>query len=142
MRTLTNFLKGLLGHDPNERIALVSYGNILCLSGVFLNSIWWYAKNHRLIDEGLDLELIQFMHRYIRVAPILYLISISVAFINLTLAKFISLVVAIFSNIPNPLHLCTTSSLLNALINSVEMIPVFCLTLSHFSRSQTHSFAN
>lgn len=98
------FPTGLLGHYPDAQIAVVSYGSILFLTGVFLNLIWWYATTHQLIDQGLDSKFIQFVHRYIRVAPLLYLLSIGIAFINLTLAKLIFLIVAIFYIIPNPFH--------------------------------------
>jgi len=98
------FPTGLLGHYPNERIAVISYAGVLFLTGVFLNIIWWYATTHKLIDDGTTPQFIDFVHRYIRIAPIMYLVSIGVAFLSLTLAKLIFVIVAIIYILPNPYH--------------------------------------
>lgn len=98
------FPTGLLGHYPDERIAIISYAGILFLTGVLLNIIWWYATTHRLVNDNLDKNFIAFVHRYIRVAPILYLVSIVVSFFSLLLAKLLFVAVAIFYIIPNVYH--------------------------------------
>ncbi|MBW4578372.1 MAG: DUF1211 domain-containing protein [Tildeniella nuda ZEHNDER 1965/U140] len=98
------FPTGLLGHYPDQQVSVIAYAGTLFLTGVFLNVIWWYATTHQLVDDTLEPQFIAFVHRYIRVAPALYLVSIAVSFLSLPLAKILFVAVAIVYIIPNPYH--------------------------------------
>jgi len=94
------FPTALIGHYPNQQISVVAYAGTLVVTGVVLQLIWWYATTHRLIDENTDPAFISFVHRYIRIAPILYGLSILVSFFNLTVAKFIFVIVVVYHIVP------------------------------------------
>jgi uncharacterized membrane protein len=94
------FPTALIGHYPNQQISVVAYAGTLVITGVVLQLIWWYATTHRLIDENTDPAFIGFVHRYIRIAPLLYGLSILVSFFNLALAKFIFVIVVVYHIVP------------------------------------------
>lgn len=98
------FPTALLGRYPNQQISVVAYAGILALTGIVLNVIWWYATTHRQVDEGVEPGFITFVHRYIRIAPLVYLISIGVSFISLMIAKLLFVFVAVFYIVPNAYH--------------------------------------
>jgi uncharacterized membrane protein len=98
------FPTALLGRYPNQQISVVAYAGILALTGIVLNLIWWYATTHRLVDETVEPAFIAFVHRYIRIAPLVYLISIGVSFFSLAIAKFLFVVVAVFYIVPKSYH--------------------------------------
>lgn len=66
--------------------------------------MWWYASTHNLLDETQnDKNFIAFVHRPNLIAPLAYLFAIGLSFMNLTLAKFVFIVVALYYILPNPL---------------------------------------
>jgi uncharacterized membrane protein len=99
------FPTALLGHYPDQQIAVVVYAGTLLVTGVVLDVLWWYATTYKLVDEDTDKNFVAFVHRYNRIAPLLYLLSIVISFFNLAIAKFIFLVVAVVYIVPNPLYL-------------------------------------
>jgi uncharacterized membrane protein len=98
------FPTGLLGTYQDLQISVVIYAGVLALTGIFLNLIWWYAVNYSLIEKDATSEFINFVARYICVAPIVYLIAIATSFLSLAIAKFLLIAVTIFYIIPNPYH--------------------------------------
>lgn len=98
------FPTGLLGHYPNQQISVAIYAGTLLVTGIVLDILWWYATTHRLVDDEIDANFIAFVHRYNRIAPALYLLSIVISFLSLTLAKFIFIVVAVIYIVPNTLY--------------------------------------
>ena len=98
------FPTALLSRYPNQQISVVAYAGILALTGIVLNLIWWYATTHRQVDETVEPAFIAFVHRYIRIAPLVYLISIGVSFFSLAIAKFLFVVVAVFYIVPKSYH--------------------------------------
>lgn len=98
------FPTGLLGHYPDQQIAIVAYAGTLVLTGITLDLIWWYATTHNLVDGETNPGFIAFVHRYIRLAPLLYLLSIAVSFFSLAFSKFLFIVVIASYIFPNPLH--------------------------------------
>lgn len=98
------FPTGLLGQYPDQQIAVVAYAGTLVITGIVLDLIWWYATTHRLLDEDADPAFVAFVHRYNRIAPLLYLLSIVVSFFSLTVAKFLFIVVAVIYILPNSLY--------------------------------------
>jgi len=98
------FPTALLSRYPNQQISVVAYAGILAITGIALNLIWWYATTHRQVEETVDPAFIAFVHRYIRIAPLVYLISIGVSFFSLAIAKFLFVVVAAFYIVPKSYH--------------------------------------
>jgi uncharacterized membrane protein len=98
------FPTGLLGTYYDLQISLLAYAGVLALTGILLNLIWWYAVNYSLIEQDTDSDFINFVARYIRVAPIVYLMAIASSFFSLAIAKILLIAVTIFYIIPNPYH--------------------------------------
>lgn len=99
------FPTALLGHYPNQQISVVIYAGTLLITGIVLDLLWGYATTNRLIDDETNTAyFIAFVHRYNRIAPALYLLSIVISFFSLTLAKFIFFVVAVIYIVPNTLY--------------------------------------
>jgi uncharacterized membrane protein len=98
------FPTGLLGTYHELQISIVIYAGVLALTGIFLNLIWWYAVKYSLIQKDANSDFINFVARYICVAPIVYLIAIGTSFLNLAIAKFLLIAATIFYIIPNPYH--------------------------------------
>jgi uncharacterized membrane protein len=97
------FPTGLLGHYPDQQIAVVSYAGTLMLTGICLDVIWWYATTRYLVDE-VDAKFVAFVHKFNRLAPSMYALSILLSFFSLAVAKLIFVVVAIFYIVPNSLY--------------------------------------
>ncbi|KAM3100311.1 TMEM175 family protein [Phormidesmis sp. 146-12] len=98
------FTTALISHYPDQQIAVVSYAAVLTLTGIVLNLIWWYSSTHHLLEEGIEPEFITFVHRYIRIAPIVYALSILASFISVNLAEFMLIAVSIYYIIPKRYH--------------------------------------
>jgi uncharacterized membrane protein len=99
------FTTGLLGEYNDQQIAVVIFGLNLFLTGLMINLIWWYAAKYELVDkETTSPAFISSVQNYMKIAPILYLISIFVSFFSLTVAKFIFVIVAVIYIFPNPFH--------------------------------------
>lgn len=98
------FPTGLLGEYPDAQISVVLYAAVLALTGIAMLLIWWYATTHRLVEESIDPEFVDFVYRYVRIAPISYIVAILASFLSLSLSKFIFIAVVVFYIIPKPFH--------------------------------------
>jgi uncharacterized membrane protein len=98
------FTTALLSHYPDQQISVIAYSAILALTGIMMNIIWWYATTHDLLEDGMERDFINFVYRYIRIAPIAHILSILISFVSLPLAKIIFVIVAAFYIIPKPYH--------------------------------------
>lgn len=98
------FPTGLLGHYSDQQIAVVTYAGTLVVTGILLDLIWWYSTTRHLVDSNVDPKFVAFVHRFNRIAPLLYGLSILVSFFSLPLAKLIFVIVAIFYIVPNTLY--------------------------------------
>jgi uncharacterized membrane protein len=98
------FPTSLIVKYGDDRLSVIIYATTLLLAGLSLELIWRYAtQHHRLVDHDLDPKLIAFFHRRILVAPLCYVLAIGLAFVSITAAKVVFLVVAIMYIVPNPL---------------------------------------
>jgi uncharacterized membrane protein len=98
------FFARLVGEYGDDSLALASYAFWLMLTGLVLDLIWWYAsKNLRLVDPGIDPDLVFFVHRRVLIAPVLYLISIGVAFISPLITKLIFVAIIVIYVVPSSL---------------------------------------
>ena len=98
------FFARLVGEFGENSLALASYAFWLMLTGLVLDLIWWYAsKNLRLVDPEIDPDLVFFVHRRVLIAPVLYLISIGVAFISPLITKLIFVAIIVIYIVPSSL---------------------------------------
>lgn len=78
----------LFGDFGNSRSVVVFYSAALALAGYLLTILWLYVSHdNKLIDKSVSKRRIQFYTLKHMVAPIVFTLSIPVAFIDLTLAK-------------------------------------------------------
>lgn len=78
----------LFGDFSNSRSVVVFYSAALALSGYLLTLIWLYVSHgNRLVAKTLSKRRIEFYTVKILVAPLIFTLSIPVAFVDLTLAK-------------------------------------------------------
>lgn len=88
------FFAGLLVQHSDDPFSLVVYCANLAVAGVFLDIIWWYAtRGRRLVDPKIDSHLIRLFHRRVLTAPVIYLVSIPIAFFNSTAALLVAIIV-------------------------------------------------
>ena len=98
------FFARLVGQYGEDLLALASYAFWLMLTGLMLDLIWWYAtRNQRLVDPEIDPDLVIFVHRRVLIAPVLYFISIGIAFISPLLTKLIFIAVIVIYIVPSSL---------------------------------------
>jgi uncharacterized membrane protein len=98
------FFAGLVSRYGDDTFALAAYAFWLMLTGLVLDLVWWYAsKNMRLVDPAIDPDLVFFIHRRVLIAPVLYLLSIGVAFFSHILAKLIFVAIIVIYVVPSPL---------------------------------------
>jgi uncharacterized membrane protein len=98
------FPTGLIGHYPDQPIAVIIYAATLALTGICLNLLWWYSVKYRLVDDDTDPAFIKFVFDYIRIAPLVYLLAIAASFLSLGLAKFMLIGVTVFYILPKRYH--------------------------------------
>jgi uncharacterized membrane protein len=101
---LIPFPTGLISRYPEHHISLVSYAGILTLTGVCLNLIWWYANTRKLTTQNLDPNFVKFVSNYIRIAPIVYFLTIPVSFVSLHLAELMVILVGFYYVLPKAFH--------------------------------------
>ena len=98
------FVAGLVTHHADDRLAIVSYGGLLVITGLVLDAIWWYASHQRrLVGPSIDPALVAFVHRKVLAGPLLYLVAIGVTFLSISLAKYAFALVALLQIVPSPL---------------------------------------
>lgn len=74
---------GVIGRYPSSWVAVVFYASCLALTGILMSCLWYYATSaHRLIDAQLEKHLIRYYGIRFLIAPIIFLFSISLAFVN------------------------------------------------------------
>jgi uncharacterized membrane protein len=83
---LMPFVANLFGHYYDLPLGMGVYAAAVAATGLSMGAVWWYASHHhRLIDKGLDTSFIR--ARSIAMAvPLLFLVSIPLAFVSRALA--------------------------------------------------------
>jgi uncharacterized membrane protein len=77
------FVAGLLGRYTSVPIALILYTLALAALGFSMALIWFYAsQDHRLIEPGLDSNMIRAMNIRLFVAPLVFLLAVPFAFVS------------------------------------------------------------
>jgi uncharacterized membrane protein len=87
--------------DEDSLVSMI-YASSLALTGLALVVIWCYAThNHRLVDADLDPALIRMVTRSRLVAPVVFLLSIPVAWLNPVIAMYMWIAVFPLAFVPS-----------------------------------------
>jgi uncharacterized membrane protein len=85
---LVGYFTGLLATYETHRIVVISFSAVIAITGFVLTLLWWYAThNRKLVDHDMDEHLIKYHLRRIYVAPLIFLTSIGISFINVQAAQ-------------------------------------------------------
>jgi uncharacterized membrane protein len=98
------FPTGLISEYPDHQISVIIYASVLAFTGIVMDTIWWYANYRGLVDETVEPAFIAFVHRYVRIAPITYLIAILASFVSLAIAKLLFVGIVVFYILPKSYH--------------------------------------
>ena len=95
---LLPFFTKILSHYQNVPLGVILYAIDQTSAGIFLTLIWMYAsRNHQLIDKNMKEKAIRYATIRNMIAPIFFLASMGIAFVN-------PIVATVFSgrNVPSP----------------------------------------
>lgn len=85
---LVGYFTGLLATYETHRIVVISFSIVIVTTGFVLCLLWWYATHDRkLVDHDMNEHLIKYHLRRIYVAPLIFLASIGISFINVQAAQ-------------------------------------------------------
>ena len=102
------FPAALLGRYGGERAAVIVYGVTLFLAGLMMNVLWGYASyNHRLTDRKMSEERRRLAWTVLIAGPVLYAVSILVAFVDPLWSMMIYGLITIGYVIPSPIDRLT-----------------------------------
>jgi uncharacterized membrane protein len=74
------FPTALLGQYPEQRVSVIVYAGTLLITGLVLQSLWWYATSRfRLVDRNIDPRLVQRATRRNLTGPLIYLLAIGIS---------------------------------------------------------------
>jgi hypothetical protein len=83
---------GLLATYETHRMVVISFSAVIAITGFVLALLWWYATHNRnLVDHDMNEHLIKYHLRRIYVAPLIFLASIGISFINVQAAQVFGL---------------------------------------------------
>jgi uncharacterized membrane protein len=86
---LLPFFTKILDQYNTLQIAVVLYATDQAAAGVFMGLSWWYAsKNHRLVDKDLKESEIRSRLVINAVAPLFFIVSMGISFINPVVATY------------------------------------------------------
>lgn len=75
---------GVIGRYGGSSIAVVFYAASLAVPGLLMVALWAYAtNNHRLVDDDLNRLVISYFRTRFLIAPLIFLLSIPLAFVTL-----------------------------------------------------------
>lgn len=93
----------LPGTEAHRTTAVAVYAGTLAVTAVFFTALWLYAAgNYRLLDRGMNPELVRAMTRRFVVGMLLYIAAFALAFVSTTLALAIIVGLALLFVLPEP----------------------------------------
>lgn len=100
--TFIPFSASLLGENLEYRTATIVYGFNLIAAGVVRYIHWRYATDgHRLVDLDMDVQIIHKVGRIFLVVPFIYLFTICLSFLSITISLILyALVPALYIRPP------------------------------------------
>ncbi len=88
----------------DQLISYIIYCSVLIMAGLSANLLWLYAsKDGRLLGEHVTRDAISVTNRRLIMVPIIYLLALLTAFINLDITKVFLVLAILFFVVPNPL---------------------------------------
>ncbi|WP_254546351.1 TMEM175 family protein [Halomarina pelagica] len=84
---LLSFTTGMMGAHENSRTAVVVYAGHMAATGLLLSWVWWYAARGGAVVADVDRRVLRYHHFRAVAVPGIFLLSIPLAFVDLTLAK-------------------------------------------------------
>jgi len=73
----------VIGSYPNLTVAVIFYALCVSITGLATLALWLYASHeHRLVNSGMDDLLIRFLTVRFLIAPMIFLLSIGLAFVT------------------------------------------------------------
>jgi uncharacterized membrane protein len=95
------FSTALIGEYTDQQISVVIYGINIAIAAFWAGVQWWYAaKDHRLIDPGLDPTFITIMSRRGFIGIIIYLIAVALSFVSTTISLVLFIAIPIYYLVP------------------------------------------
>ena len=86
---LLPFFTKILSHYQNVPLGVILYAVDQAAAGIFLTLIWAYAsRNHQLIDKNMPERAIRYAKIRNIIAPIFFVASMGIAFVNPIVATF------------------------------------------------------
>jgi len=92
---LTGYATALLVEYGNHAPAVVTYAGLVAAIGLCQTGMWWYARANRLLADGVDRRLFRYVVRRNLVTPVVFGVSIPLAFLDPDLAKYSWVMVAV-----------------------------------------------
>jgi uncharacterized membrane protein len=89
----------VLGLQGDQQAGVIFYLGSLTVAGLLILLLWWYAtSHHRLVDKQLDPALIRHHLQRALIAPVIFVLSIGLSFLNplLTEVSWLLIFVAIY----------------------------------------------
>lgn len=98
------FPTALVIHYNDQLISYVIYCGVLIMAGLSANLLWRYAsRNGRLLGDHVTRDAIATTNRRLMLVPIVYILALLTAFINLNITKVFLVLAILFFIVPNPL---------------------------------------
>jgi uncharacterized membrane protein len=95
------FPTALLGEYPEQRVSVIIYAGTLVITGLVLQSLWWYATSrYRLVDRNIDPRLVQRATRRNLTAPLIYLLAIGISLVSVPASLVLFLLVPVYYILP------------------------------------------
>src|SRR5215472_18906398 len=95
------FPTALLGEYPEQRVSVIVYAGTLVITGLVLQTLWWYATSGcRLVERTIDPRLVQRATRRNLTAPLLYLLAIGISVVSVPASLVLFLLVPVYYILP------------------------------------------
>ena len=95
------FPTALLGQYPEQRVSVIIYAGTLVITGLVLQSLWWYATSrYRLVNREIDPHLVQRATRRNLTGPLIYLLAIGISLFSVPASLVLFLVVPVYYIFP------------------------------------------
>ena len=87
--------------QPGERVAAVLYTGMGVLLAIFFNALWRYAAwKNRLLREDADPLLVRTISTSYLFGPLVYLLTVGLAFVNVPASLLVTIALAAFFALP------------------------------------------
>ncbi len=89
-----------IGH-PGERVAAIVYTGMGVILAIFFNALWRYAAwKNRLLREDADPLLVRSISTSYLFGPLVYLLTVGLAFVNVPASLLVTIALALFFALP------------------------------------------